>query len=151
MRIRHRNSFDSLAGRIRAGDRQALDELIRANLGLVVNVAKKYRKLGVSFEDAAAYCEWKSRATGREWRLPTAEEFEKAARGVDGRRFPWGSLGASQAGVAANGASVATAGDVNGDGRLDVLGGADDLGDWSYPLEIQEKLEALGRGEADQR
>ncbi len=43
-----------------------------------------------SGEDAVAYCEWKTRVTGREWRLPTEEEREKAARGVDGRRFPWG-------------------------------------------------------------
>ncbi len=48
--------------------------------------------LGVSWVDATAYCEWKSRVTGREWRLPTEEEFEKAARGVDGRRYPWGAL-----------------------------------------------------------
>ena len=48
--------------------------------------------LGVSHEDAAAYCAWKTRATGREWRLPTEEEREKAARGVDGRLFPWGDL-----------------------------------------------------------
>ena len=48
--------------------------------------------IGVSFEDAAAYCGWKTRTTGREWRLPTEEEREKAARGVDGRRFPWGDL-----------------------------------------------------------
>jgi len=44
----------------------------------------------ISWHDAVAYCEWKTRVTGREWRLPTEEEREKAARGVDGRRFPWG-------------------------------------------------------------
>jgi serine/threonine-protein kinase len=47
---------------------------------------------GVSWFDAAAYCAWKSRTTGREWRFPTEEEREKAARGVDGRTFPWGEL-----------------------------------------------------------
>jgi serine/threonine-protein kinase len=45
---------------------------------------------GITWDDAAAYCAWKSERTGREWRLPTEEEREKAARGVDGRRFPWG-------------------------------------------------------------
>ncbi|MHC4341282.1 MAG: bifunctional serine/threonine-protein kinase/formylglycine-generating enzyme family protein [Planctomycetota bacterium] len=47
---------------------------------------------GVSWHDAIAYCEWKARTTGREWRLPTEEELEKAARGVDGRTFAWGDL-----------------------------------------------------------
>jgi len=46
----------------------------------------------VSWHDAVAYCEWKARTTGQEWRLPTEEEREKAARGVDGRRFAWGDL-----------------------------------------------------------
>ena len=46
----------------------------------------------VTFDDAEAFCAWRSRETGREWRLPTEEEWEKAARGVDGRRFPWGDL-----------------------------------------------------------
>jgi serine/threonine-protein kinase len=48
--------------------------------------------LGVSWEDATAYCEWRTRVTGRPWRLPTEAEREKAARGVDGRAFPWGDL-----------------------------------------------------------
>jgi serine/threonine-protein kinase len=46
----------------------------------------------VNCDDARSYCEWKTRTTGREWRLPTEEEREKAARGVDGRRFPWGDI-----------------------------------------------------------
>jgi serine/threonine-protein kinase len=48
--------------------------------------------LGVSWEDATEYCRWKTRTTGKEWRLPTEQEREKAARGVDGRRFPWGDI-----------------------------------------------------------
>ena len=40
---------------------------------------------GVSWHDAVAYCAWKTKVTGKEWRLPTEEEREKAARGVDGR------------------------------------------------------------------
>lgn len=44
----------------------------------------------VSHDDARAYAEWLSLKTGRHWRLPSETEWEKAARGVDGRRFPWG-------------------------------------------------------------
>ena len=44
----------------------------------------------VSHADARAYAAWLTRETGVDWRLPTEAEWEKAARGADGRRFPWG-------------------------------------------------------------
>ncbi len=44
----------------------------------------------VNQQDARAYARWISERTKSHWRLPTEAEWEKAARGVDGRRFPWG-------------------------------------------------------------
>ena len=45
----------------------------------------------VSRGDAEAYAGWLSAATGQSWRLPSELQWEKAARGADGRRFPWGN------------------------------------------------------------
>lgn len=44
----------------------------------------------VSHTDARAYARWLSKRSGQTWRLPTEREWEKAARGIDGRYFPWG-------------------------------------------------------------
>ncbi len=46
--------------------------------------------MGISWFDAMAYCAWKSSREGRLFAPPHEEEWEKAARGVDGRVFPWG-------------------------------------------------------------
>lgn len=45
----------------------------------------------VSQADATAYAAWLTRTTGSLWRLPDEFEWEKAARGTDGRYFPWGN------------------------------------------------------------
>jgi len=46
----------------------------------------------VSHDDALAYAAWLSGETGMPWRLPRELEWEKAARGIDGRYFPWATI-----------------------------------------------------------
>ena len=44
----------------------------------------------LSWHDARAFAAWEAQRTGQPWRLPHEVEWEKAARGVDGRTLPWG-------------------------------------------------------------
>lgn len=46
--------------------------------------------VNVSWSDASTYCKWLSERTGKQYSLPTEAEWEKAARGEDGRLYPWG-------------------------------------------------------------
>ncbi len=64
---------------------------IAGGYALPEELGPDYPVCGVSYEDALAYCRWLSQRTGRRFRLPTVVEWEKAARGADGRFFPWGN------------------------------------------------------------
>lgn len=63
----------------------------------------------VSWHDATAYAAWLARQTGQPWHLPTEAEWEKAARGTEGRIYPWGdTFDASRANTYESGIGTTT-------------------------------------------
>jgi len=62
------------------------------NQRIVIDDGGEKPALGITWQEAVNYCVWRSdRDPKAAYRLPTPAEWEKAARGVDGRRFPWGN------------------------------------------------------------
>ena len=89
---------------------------------------------GVTWEEAVGYCDWLADETGRPYRLPTEEEWEKAARGTDGRLFPWGeSFGLTRANVWEGGVGSPTPVGVYPDGvsPYGVLDMAGNVAEWT--------------------
>jgi formylglycine-generating enzyme required for sulfatase activity/predicted Ser/Thr protein kinase len=66
-------------------------ELSERGMSVRMKLQPRWPILGISWDDAVAYCAWRSTREGRTVRLPTADEWERAARGASGRRFPWGN------------------------------------------------------------
>jgi len=54
------------------------------------DAALKLPVTNVTWHCAIAYSRWLSATSGKPWRLPLELEWEKAARGPDRRRYPWG-------------------------------------------------------------
>ena len=48
-------------------------------------------RTNVNWYEAVAFCRWLSAQLGDKLRLPTEEEWERAARGRDGWQYPWGN------------------------------------------------------------
>jgi formylglycine-generating enzyme required for sulfatase activity len=52
--------------------------------------ARDHPVTGITWYEAMDYCAWLSETTGRAYTLPSEAQWEKAARGTDGRAYPWG-------------------------------------------------------------
>ena len=60
-------------------------------LGQLPHDLAQHPVVDVRWTEAQSLCGWLRRQTGTRFRLPTEAEWEKAARGADGRTFPWGN------------------------------------------------------------
>lgn len=55
-----------------------------------LNAGDNHPVVYVNSKEAEKFCQWLSQKEGKKYRLPTEPEWEYAARGMDGRIFPWG-------------------------------------------------------------
>ena len=114
----------------------------------------------VTWNDAAAYCEWLSEKTQKTYRLPSEAEWEKAARGKDGRIYPWGNTwnpanvnsreggrgGTSEVGSYSFGASPYFLLDMSGN-VWEWTRTIWDEGKYKYPYQAEDGRENMDRGD----
>ncbi len=107
---------------------------------------------GALLADVTEYAKWK----GAGWRLPGEDEWEKAARGTDGRLYPWGNaFDASKANVARRSpgpvAPGSAAGDVSPFGCFDMAGNVMEwtTGDYDATKSLYKGVKTLRGGRYD--
>lgn len=111
---------------------------------------QKYRGdhpiVGLSAYEAEAYCAWLSAQKNRPVRLPTEEEWEKAARGEDGRPWPWGedfrpgSANTFEAGANSTAPVGAIATDISSCGAADMGGNVQEWTSSAYQPFPEENI-----------
>ncbi|HEV8321123.1 MAG TPA: bifunctional serine/threonine-protein kinase/formylglycine-generating enzyme family protein [Myxococcota bacterium] len=115
---------------------------------------------GIDWFDAVAYAAWRGGRDDVPWRLPTEAEREKAARGADGRPYPWGEgfdptfckMRESRAGVPQPEIVGAFPIDESPYGVRDLAGGARDwMADIHRALSARDALRPPEPGPADAR
>jgi formylglycine-generating enzyme required for sulfatase activity len=84
--------------------------------------------VGITWYEAVAYANWLAEKTGKPYRLPTEAEWERAAAGTEGRRYPFGSRAHAQvanvrdAGIGQTTAVGVFPGDCTPEGLFDMAG-----------------------------
>jgi eukaryotic-like serine/threonine-protein kinase len=79
----------------RSGDQQGLwqwSQVHQVSYNVSLGWTDEMPVVGISLDDAHRYCQWLGEQDNRAYRLPTETEWEKSARGPDGRVFPWGDI-----------------------------------------------------------
>jgi formylglycine-generating enzyme required for sulfatase activity len=88
----------------------------------------------VTYREAASYCAWRGTLSGRPRRLPTAAEYEKAARGDGGLIYPWGNTfdpARLDSAIAGAGGTEPVGDHIDGASPYRVLGLAGNVFEWT--------------------
>ena len=127
-RGRTRADVDAAAAAIAALSRLAIelgDDLVELEVNPLV-VHDDLPVVGVTRPSAEAYAEWLSLRANAPLALPTERQWEKAARGTDGRLYPWGDAFDAtflpDLSVAATDGELLSVGFINGNGDYRRLG-----------------------------